>query len=44
MNNPWYLVAAYGITFVSIVAYLMHLRRRERDAERELDLGATREP
>lgn len=39
MNNPWYLVAAYGITFLSIVAYLMHLRRRERETDRELERG-----
>ncbi|MDH3732083.1 MAG: CcmD family protein [Gemmatimonadota bacterium] len=35
MNNPWFLVAGYGITFVTILAYLLHLRRREKDVERE---------
>ncbi|MFV1986377.1 MAG: CcmD family protein [Gemmatimonadota bacterium] len=35
MNNPWFLVAGYGITFLTILAYLMHLRRRERDVDRE---------
>lgn len=39
MNNPWYLIAAYGITFLSIVAYLMHLRRREKETGREMELG-----
>ncbi|MDX1393907.1 MAG: hypothetical protein R3195_05935 [Gemmatimonadota bacterium] len=35
MNNPLYLVAGYGITFVAIVAYLMRLRRMERDIARD---------
>lgn len=34
MNNPWYLVAGYGITFLSILAYLLHLRRQEKDIDR----------
>jgi len=39
VNNPWYLIAAYGVTFLSILAYLMHLRRREKETERELEHG-----
>lgn len=35
MNNPMYLIAGYGITFVAILAYLLHLRKRERDVDRE---------
>ena len=36
LNNVWFLVAGYGITFLAILAYLLHLRRRERDIERDL--------
>lgn len=35
MNNPMFLIAGYGITFLTILAYLLHLRRRERDVDRE---------
>jgi len=37
MNNPLFLIAGYGITFASIVAYLMHLRRMEAEAERAVE-------
>jgi hypothetical protein len=36
VNNPFYLIAGYGITVAAIVAYLLRLRRLERAAERQL--------
>jgi CcmD family protein len=35
VNNPLFLVAGYGITFLTILAYLLHLRRQEKDVDRE---------
>ena len=37
MNNPLFLIAGYGITFVSIVAYLMRLRRLEDKARQAVE-------
>ena len=42
MNNPLFLIAGYGITFVAIVAYLMRLRRLERDVDREENAAEVR--
>jgi len=43
MNNPLFLIAGYGITFVAIVAYLLRLRRMEAEAERAVEGLADRE-
>jgi len=34
MNNPLFLIAGYGITFLAIVAYLVRLGRMEAEARR----------
>ena len=39
MNNPMFLIAGYGITFVAILAYVLRLRRLEAEARR---VGADR--
>ena len=32
MSHTPFLIAGYGITWLIIIGYLLHLRRRERDA------------
>lgn len=41
MNNPLYLIVGYGVTLAAILAYMLHLRRRERAIRRELDVHGT---
>lgn len=31
LNNPFFLIAGYGITFVAVLAYLLRVRVRERE-------------
>ena len=31
LNNPFFLIAGYGITFISVLAYLLRVRARERE-------------
>jgi len=33
-DNSTYIFAAYAITWLTLIAYLVHLRRTRRDAER----------
>lgn len=33
-DNSTYIIAAYAITWLTVVAYLLHLRRTRQDAER----------
>lgn len=33
-DNSTYIIAAYAVTWLTLVAYLVHLRRTRRDAER----------
>lgn len=33
-DNTTYIIAAYAITWLTLVAYLVHLRRTRRDADR----------
>jgi CcmD family protein len=33
-DNSTYIIAAYTITWLTLIAYLVHLRRARRDAER----------
>lgn len=34
-DNSTYIVAAYAITWLTIIAYLLHLRRARQDAARQ---------
>lgn len=31
LNNPFFLIAGYGITFIAVLAYLLRIRARERE-------------
>ncbi len=33
MNHTPFLIAGYGITWIAVVAYLLRIRRREREVK-----------
>ena len=35
-ENSTYIIAAYAITWLTVIAYILHLRRVRQDAERQL--------